>query len=63
MDESFTVEEWCRYRKLSRSMFYMLQKRGMGPRTHKVGRLTRISKTSDATWLAEREAASLAEVE
>jgi predicted DNA-binding transcriptional regulator AlpA len=62
MDESFTVDEWCRYRKLSRSMFYMLQKRGMGPKTHKVGRLTRISKASDTAWLAEREAASLAEV-
>jgi predicted DNA-binding transcriptional regulator AlpA len=62
MGESFTIDEWCRARRMSRAMFYQLQARGDAPRTYRVGRQQRISPAADAEWVAKREAASVAEV-
>jgi len=58
MPESFTIDEWCAARKISRAMFYKLDAQGNAPRTYNVGRCRRISPAADAEWLAAREAAS-----
>ena len=58
MSESFTVDEWCRHRKLSRAMFYKMQKLGLAPLTYYVGNRQRISPEADRAWIAAREAAS-----
>jgi hypothetical protein len=54
--QSYSVNEWCALRKVSRTEFYLMQKRGDGPRTYQVGRFQRISGEADRDWLAEREA-------
>jgi predicted DNA-binding transcriptional regulator AlpA len=56
--KSQSIDEWCKAHGLSRSFFYLLQQRGEGPRSFKVGRVTRISDAANAEWVAAREAAS-----
>jgi predicted DNA-binding transcriptional regulator AlpA len=58
MSKSFSVDEWCKAHGFSRAFFYLLQKRGEGPATFRVGRCRRISETANAEWIAAREAAS-----
>jgi predicted DNA-binding transcriptional regulator AlpA len=58
MRPSFTLPEWCQYRKLSRSMFYKLAAQGRAPKTHYIGTRRLISGEADAEWLAAREAES-----
>jgi hypothetical protein len=53
--QSYTINEWCALRKVSRTEFYEMQKRGDGPRTYRVGRFQRISGEADRDWLAARE--------
>jgi excisionase family DNA binding protein len=53
---SFTVTEWCEYRRISRAMFYKLAEQGRAPLTHHAGAKVLISAEADARWLAEREA-------
>ena len=52
---SFTIDEWCAHRKVSRPMFYKLDAQGKAPKTHNAGRKRLISPTADADWLAETE--------
>lgn len=54
--ESRTINEWCKLRKVSRSMYYKLAAQGKAPRTHNVGTKRLISPEADAAWLREREA-------
>jgi hypothetical protein len=51
---SFTIDEWCRFRRVSRAMFY--KRPDLMPRTHSVGVKRIISDEADAEWLAAREA-------
>lgn len=53
--QSYTINEWCSLRKVGRTEFYEMQKRGDGPRTYRVGRFQRISGEADQDWLRERE--------
>jgi hypothetical protein len=53
---SMTVDEWCRHRRVSRSMVYKLWEQGRGPKWHYVGAKRLISAEADAAWLREREA-------
>jgi hypothetical protein len=52
------VDEFCLRYRISRAMFYKLQKLGQGPRILKIGALTRITDEAEADWRREREAAS-----
>jgi hypothetical protein len=52
---SFTIENWCNTRGLSRSMFYKMQKAGKGPRLHYAGNKPLVSPEADDEWLRERE--------
>lgn len=53
---SYSIDEWCQMHGLSRSFFYVLQKRGEGPTTFKIGKLTRISEEANRYWVASKEA-------
>jgi predicted DNA-binding transcriptional regulator AlpA len=53
---SFTIDNWCATRGLSRSMFYKLKSERKAPKTHYVGNKPLISPEADAEWLREREA-------
>lgn len=56
---SFTINEWCAHRRVSRSAFYAMLKCGTAPRLHRVGkaRHPRISAEADAAWLTKQESA------
>ena len=58
---SLTIKGWCELRKVSRSMFYVLDGQGRAPKTHNVGTKRLISPMADAEWLREREEASATE--
>lgn len=53
---SFTVGEWCEYRRISKAMFYKLAQQGLAPATYRVGAKRLISDEADAAWMREREA-------
>ena len=53
---SFTIGEWCEHRRISRAMFYELDKVGMAPKTHNVGVKRLISDEADIAWVRAREA-------
>jgi hypothetical protein len=55
-EQSYTVDEWCRLRKLSKSMFYKMLAQGLAPRTHNAGRKRLISPEADAAWMRQGEA-------
>jgi hypothetical protein len=57
---SFTINEWCRHRKISRAKFYELDKRGLAPKTHYIDSKRIISPIADVEWLRQREAESAA---
>ena len=53
---SYTINEWCDARRVSRAMFYKLSQQDSAPRTHNVGVKRLISDAADAEWIAAREA-------
>ena len=55
-NHSFTIDEWCAHRRISRGLLYKLWKQGQGPNWHYVAARRLISGEADAAWLAEREA-------
>jgi hypothetical protein len=59
-NESFTVQEWCEHRRISRAMAYLLWSKGLGPATYFVGNRRYVSAQADAAWLAAREAEAAA---
>jgi predicted DNA-binding transcriptional regulator AlpA len=58
MDESCSINEFCRIERISRSFFYKLESHGQAPKTYNVGRIRRITRASHEAWRAAREAAS-----
>ena len=57
---SFTINEWCKHRRVSRAEYYRMRARGDAPRTYGEGRMQRISPDADAEWLRKQEAESVA---
>ena len=55
---SFTIEEWCRHRRISRAKLYQLWQAGKGPRRLRVGTRVTITREADDDWRREREAES-----
>jgi hypothetical protein len=53
---SFTIQEWCEYRRISRAMFYKMREQGIAPKTHNAGVKNLISAEADQEWLQAREA-------
>ncbi|MGA7534737.1 MAG: hypothetical protein WBW27_22935, partial [Pseudolabrys sp.] len=54
---SFTIKEWCEYRRISAAMFFNLDQQGLAPRTHYAGRRRLNSGEADEDWVHAREAA------
>jgi hypothetical protein len=49
---SFTIPEWCQFRKIPRPAFYEMQRRGVGPKvTAPPGAPPRITVEADAAWV------------
>jgi hypothetical protein len=57
-DDDYTVDEWCRRRRVSKPHFYELMRLGLAPRTKKLKKRRTISPKADAEWEAERERAT-----
>lgn len=55
---AFTVNEFCRAHRISRSALYALWRAGIGPRYISVGIKKLISFEAAAAWRREREAAA-----
>ena len=58
MSKSYSINEWCVLRKVSRSYYYVLKSRGEAPRSYKLGSRDRITDEADREWAAQREAVS-----
>jgi hypothetical protein len=54
---SFTLDEWCARRRVSRSSFYKMPE-SLRPRTHNAGVKVLVSAEADEEWLRERESES-----
>jgi hypothetical protein len=57
---SYTIDEWCDRRRISRAMFYRLKNLKLAPRIHYAGAKPIISDEADREWLAAREAEAAA---
>jgi hypothetical protein len=53
---SFTVNEWCEYRRISPAMFYKMDSLGLAPKSHFAGAKRLISGEADLEWVRAREA-------
>lgn len=52
MDQKLlSVKDFCLMAGISRALFYLLLKRGTGPRVVKLGRLTRIQLDEAERWI------------
>jgi hypothetical protein len=54
---AFAVPEFCEAHRISRALFYLLQREGRGPRVMKCGRRTLISRESAEAWRRAMEQA------
>ncbi len=57
---AYTIAEFCRRYRISRSALYAQWRAGHGPRIYRIGRTARISAEAAATWIAERESEAAA---
>lgn len=57
-EDDFTIPEWCRLRRIGRTTFYEMMKDGTAPKTLKLKKCVRISRSADAEWRAQRQAAT-----
>jgi hypothetical protein len=57
---SYTLNEWLKHRRISRSMYYKLTKFGLAPDSYLVGNSRYITAEADAAWLIKRQAESKA---
>lgn len=51
-----SINGFCRRQGASRSTYYNLKAKGLGPREYLVGKLVRISAEAEAEWVLAREA-------
>lgn len=57
MSECYTIAEWCKKRKTSRSGLYNLRKAGNAPRITLISpRKLIITEEDDEAWVRERQA-------
>jgi predicted DNA-binding transcriptional regulator AlpA len=56
---AFSIEEFCHLHGFSRSFFYVLEQRGLAPRTMRLGTRVLISVEEAARWRAERTTAEI----
>ena len=51
-----SIDQFCQANGISRSLFYLLRKRGQGPREMAVGNRRLISDDAERDWQKAREA-------
>jgi hypothetical protein len=56
MEMSKTIPEFTAQHRFSRSHYFNLRKRGLGPREMRLGNRVIISEEAEADWVREREA-------
>ena len=56
---AYDIRDFCDYHKISRSHFYNLLKKNLGPRMMCVGRRKLISEEAAAEWRREMEKSSI----
>ena len=52
---SFTIDEWCRHRRVGKWKLYELWRQDRGPRFHLIGARRLISEEADADWVRQQE--------
>jgi predicted DNA-binding transcriptional regulator AlpA len=61
--DSLRIEEFCHRHGISRSTYYDLKRRGLGPREMRIGRRNiRISAADDRDWVARMQAGAVTAV-
>ena len=51
--EAFTIKQWCEAQKISQPYYHKLQRKGLGPKTIRIGtRFVRISVEAHREWVA-----------
>jgi hypothetical protein len=58
MDQSYTVDEFAKAERMSRSMLYKLWAQGEGPRFYYVGSVRRITHQARIKWQRQLEKAA-----
>ena len=58
-NQSYTVDEFAKAERMSRSMVYKLWSQGQGPRFYYIGTVRRISHDARIEWQRSMEAASV----
>jgi hypothetical protein len=51
----YTIDEWCKHRRFSRSAYYRLREAGRAPKTYRNGNRPLISDEADREWLLQME--------
>jgi hypothetical protein len=62
VDRSFTVDEFCRAERMSRSALYKQWQQGKGPRFYLVGNSRRISAQARFDYQRDRESVAATEI-
>jgi hypothetical protein len=62
VDPSFTVDEFCRAERMSRSALYKQWQQGKGPRFYLVGNSRRISAQARFDYQRDRESVAATEI-
>jgi hypothetical protein len=55
-DTSDTIDSFCKREKLSRSMFYKMNRQGKAPRLYYIGNRPHITPEARREWRQQREA-------
>lgn len=59
MKTAYSVTEFCQENSISRTFFYDLEKRGLAPKSMKIGRRRLISTEAAIEWRRRMEAATV----
>jgi hypothetical protein len=58
IDQSYTIDEFCKAERISRAFLYKLWSQRTGPRFYYVGSVRRISQEARLEWQRKSEAAA-----
>jgi predicted DNA-binding transcriptional regulator AlpA len=53
--KAFSIPEWCKARRISRSHYYALRQKGLTPKELRLGGRVIITEESDAAWQKRME--------
>jgi hypothetical protein len=53
--DAYSIPDFCRRHSITRTLYYTLKRKGLGPREIRLGGRVLISKEAAADWRRERE--------